>query len=120
MTNIVRVTQDMVENEIVAVDYFTGAEGVTGSHFATWFPCSDNNRELVEETAIVHQEASMRLEVLTICVVTVKNGFTFVGTSAPVDYKAFDAQKGREIARERAVEQIWKFLGFRIADAHQV
>ena len=117
MTNIVRVTQEMVEGEIVAVDYFTGAQGVAGAVFANLLHNKVNDEETLERTEEEYNEAQKALEVLTICVVTVKNGFTFVGTSAPVDHKAFNAQKGREIARDRAVEQIWKFLAFRIADS---
>lgn len=116
MKDFLQVTKEMVENEIVSVNYFTGSQGLAGANFAELFPCSDNNHELVEETAKAYREANSRLNILTICVLTVKNGFTFVGTSVPIDFKAFDEKKGREIARERAVEQVWKFLGFRILD----
>ena len=119
MTNIVRVTQEMVENEIVAVDYFTASQAVAGACFTSLLLGGGdfNDEAIMERTEEKYNEVQEALDVLTICVVTVKNGFTFVGTSAPVDHNAFDAQKGREIARERAVEQIWKFLAFRIADS---
>lgn len=53
---------------------------------------------------------------LTLCILTLDNGFTIVGKSACVDPKLFDEAKGRELARADAVRQAWSYLGFRLAD----
>ncbi len=53
---------------------------------------------------------------VTVCLLVLKNGFTVIGTSACCDKKNFDEQKGREYAREDAVNQLWALLGFRLRD----
>jgi hypothetical protein len=44
---------------------------------------------------------------LTLCVITMINGFTFVGKSACADPANFDAEVGERYAYEDAFEQIW-------------
>lgn len=51
-------------------------------------------------------------ETLTICVLTLVNGFKVVGTSACVDPRNFNEAKGREIARQKAKDQIWQLEGY--------
>ena len=53
---------------------------------------------------------------LTICALTLKNGFTVTGQSACADPDNFDADLGRMIARDDARNKIWPFLGFRLKD----
>lgn len=57
-----------------------------------------------------------RLEELTFCVLVLRNGFTVTGESACVSPENFDAEIGRMIARQNAVEKIWPLLGFRLRD----
>jgi|SRR5690625_1034123 len=52
------------------------------------------------------------LSKLTICVLVLKNGFTVVGTSAPISGANFDPKKGRTAARENAIKQLWPILGY--------
>lgn len=49
---------------------------------------------------------------LTICVVTMQNGFKVVGTSACADPANFDAETGRRMAFAKAVEQLWPLEGY--------
>lgn len=49
---------------------------------------------------------------LTICVLTLANGFIVTGESACVDPANFDAALGRKIAREVALEKIWPLEGY--------
>jgi Phage protein (N4 Gp49/phage Sf6 gene 66) family len=44
---------------------------------------------------------------MTICVLTVENGFALVGKSTPADPDNFDRELGRKFAREDAVRQMW-------------
>lgn len=47
----------------------------------------------------------------TICVLKTKSGVTFTGTSACVSLDDFDAEKGEELAKERAIGELWGALG---------
>lgn len=53
---------------------------------------------------------------LTICALTLKNGFMVTGESAAASPKNFDATIGQAIARSNAREKIWPLLGFRLKD----
>lgn len=52
----------------------------------------------------------------TICTLTLDNGFTVRGESSVVCAENFDAGIGQAVARENAIGQVWKFLGFRLAE----
>lgn len=49
---------------------------------------------------------------LTICVLTLNNGFNVTGESAAASPENFDAQLGREIARSNARNKIWQLEGY--------
>ena len=49
---------------------------------------------------------------LTICVLTLKNGFTVTGADASVSTANFDEEIGRKSARENAREKIWVLEGY--------
>lgn len=53
---------------------------------------------------------------MTVCCLTMKNGFLVEGVSSSVDQANFDAEIGRKIARSNAREKIWPLLGFRLRD----
>lgn len=53
---------------------------------------------------------------LTVCCLTLKNGFTVSGESACASPQNFDADIGRKIARSNAREKLWPLLGFRLRD----
>lgn len=52
----------------------------------------------------------------TLCVLTLDNGIVVVGKSACIDARLFDAQIGRNIAHDDAINQVWPLLGMRLAD----
>lgn len=52
----------------------------------------------------------------TVCQLTLDNGFTAEGLSACVSIENFNAEKGNAAARERALDQVWMLLGFRLRD----
>lgn len=52
------------------------------------------------------------MNVLTICVLTLVNGFTVTGESACVDPANYDRELGESIARKNAVEKIWMLEGY--------
>ncbi|GAA0267468.1 hypothetical protein LNAOJCKE_3021 [Methylorubrum aminovorans] len=49
---------------------------------------------------------------LTVCALTLRNGFTVTGESASASVENFDEVIGREIARKNAREKIWAFEGY--------
>lgn len=59
----------------------------------------------------VHAEGT-----LTICVLTLQNGFTVIGESACADIANYKQDIGERIAYDNAVKQIWKFLGYMLRD----
>jgi hypothetical protein len=52
------------------------------------------------------------LHLLTICVLVLNNGFTVTGESACASPENFDAEIGRKIARQNAVQKIWPLMGY--------
>lgn len=57
------------------------------------------------------------LKCLTICVITLKNGYTLVGKSACASPENFDLELGGKIAREDARKQIWALEGYALKNA---
>jgi len=51
-------------------------------------------------------------DVLTVCVLTLQNGFTVTGESACASPENYDKTIGEKIARENAVEKIWPLEGY--------
>lgn len=97
-----RVTPADIEAEIASEHYFVAGDGIygaahkAGDHEVQAFPQS--------------------LDLLTFCVLTLRNGFTITGESACASPENFDAGIGRKIARQNAVNKIWPLLGFRLRD----
>lgn len=50
--------------------------------------------------------------VLTVCVLTLQNGFTVTGESACLSLVTYDAEIGRKIAFDNAVDKIWQLEGY--------
>ena len=97
--NAPRVTPQKIESVINGEYYFTAEDGVKGN-----FSGQD---ELTRLTGY-HGE----LGSLTFCVLRLKNGFTVTGESACASPENFDAEIGRKIARQNAVNKIWPLEGY--------
>lgn len=95
-----RVTPADVEASIASEHYFTAGDGQAGAFAAG-------------KTVPEWNDA---LRLLTFCVLVLRNGFTVTGESACASPENFDAEIGRKIARQKAVEKIWPLLGFRLRD----
>lgn len=54
------------------------------------------------------------LSVVTICTVVTKDGFTFIGHSAPAAPENFNADLGQKLALDDALRQLWPMMGFRL------
>lgn len=103
-----RVTPADIEAEIASEHYFTARNGVLGEL------ASDGVGATEYEKA---NAAPAMLGLLTFCVLVLRNGFTVTGESACASPENFDAELGRKIARQNAVEKVWPLLGFRLRDA---
>jgi hypothetical protein len=49
---------------------------------------------------------------LTVCALTLRNGFHVVGESAAASPENFDAEIGKKIARDNARSKIWALEGY--------
>lgn len=66
---------------------------------------------LIDET--IEKESYHRLtEVLTVCVLTLRNGFTVTGESACASPENYNEEIGNKIARENARDKIWVLEGY--------
>ena len=65
------------------------------------------------EKVIVNEEYHVFPDsTMTICKLTLKNGFTVTGESACASPENFDAELGKEISRKQAKEKIWVLEGY--------
>lgn len=93
-----RVSLKDIESKIIAKQFVTGLDAVKA-----------NDEDVV-------QEAVQPLEILTLCLVVVSNGFTVVGKSAPASPDNFNKDLGEEFAYEDAVRQLWPLMGYALRD----
>lgn len=49
---------------------------------------------------------------LTVCIMTLENGFMVTGESACVDIENFDEEIGKKLARGSAIEKVWMLEGY--------
>lgn len=91
-----RITPDDLQDNIKGCVYFTAQDGVQGSdpHMAQYTDTS--------------------LDLLTFCVLVLRNGFTVTGESACASPENFDAEIGRKIARQNAEQKIWPLMGYEL------
>lgn len=95
--NAPRVTPADVEASIVSEHYFTAGDGVTGANGGPG----------------PHSYPS-QLDLITFCVLILRNGFTVTGESACASPENFDPEIGRKIARQHALSKIWPLLGYEL------
>lgn len=99
-----RVTPSDIEANIASEHFFTGAEGRYGAiinetYVGTELP-RDDDGDLEP------------LDLLTFCVLVLRNGFTVTGESACASPENFDPEIGRKIARQNAIQKIWPLMGY--------
>lgn len=106
--NAPRLTPDHIDSVIQSVQYFTAGDGAYGYQ----------TRDETVDTA-TYPEA---LNLLTFCVITLKNGFTVTGESACASPENFDEEIGKKIAYDNAREKIWLLEGYLLKEKlnHQI
>lgn len=100
-----RITPADIDAAIVGEFYFTAGDGYAGAMSA----CPDFNALPEDERKI---EVPVELDLLTFCVLTLRNGFTVTGESACASPENFDAEIGKKIAYENARNKVWMFEGY--------
>jgi hypothetical protein len=96
-----RVTPADIDAEIKSTHYFTAWEGAQLTHWSK--PGATEEDE---------PDRNGPLSLLTFCVLILRNGFTVTGESACVSPENFDAEIGRQVARENAINKIWPLEGY--------
>lgn len=98
-----RITLAAIEAEVRSEWYINGASGAMayeGLPFAQQPPVP----------------AGHRLELLTLCVLVLKNGMPVIGYSCPISRENYNEDIGRQAARNKALSQVGDLLAFRILD----
>lgn len=98
-----RVTPADLAANIMGEHYFTAFDGVYGVSQKQGDP-------LTVETL------NQPLGLLTFCVLVLRNGFTVTGESACASPENFDAELGRKIARENAINKVWPLMGYALKE----
>jgi hypothetical protein len=95
-----RVTPQDIESNIASEWYFTAGDGCHAVQ---------TNGSPGEPS---HYDSA--LDLLTFCVIVLKNGFTVTGESACASPENFDAEVGRKVARANAVNKVWPLMGYEL------
>ena len=95
-----RITPADIEENIANAYFFTARQGVNASGV----------------DYVISHENYQSLNLLTFCVLILNNGFIVTGESACVSPENFDAEMGRKIARQNAVNKIWTLMGYALKE----
>ncbi len=90
---IPRLTKKQLEDKIVAVRWVFGSE------------CSP------DRFAEGH-EKDKSTDCLTLCIITLQNGYTVTGQSACLSREIYDVEVGKELAYNDAFREIWTLEGY--------
>lgn len=102
-----RITPADIEANIASEHYFTALDGATAQS------------EDIE--SIWHDERDFGIEkvplsLLTFCVLVLRNGFTVTGESACASPENFNAEIGRKVARQNAINKVWPLMGYALKE----
>ena len=101
-----RITPDDIEANIVSEHYFTARDGRRGA--------IADGTYVGRERPQFGEADLVALDLLTFCVLVLRNGFTVTGESACASPENFDAELGRKIARQNAMQKIWPLMGYEL------
>lgn len=68
--------------------------------------------QMIDDVIVSEQYHVFHGTTMTVCALTLRNGFIVVGESAAASPENFDAEIGRKIARENARNKIWALEGY--------
>ena len=70
------------------------------------------NPDMIDATIVSEQYYVFPNTTLTVCALTLRNGYIVTGESAAASPKNFDQAIGRKISRENARNKIWALEGY--------
>jgi hypothetical protein len=70
------------------------------------------NPDKINAAILAHQYYVFPGTVVTVCCITLQNGFNVLGESAPVSPENFDADVGMRVAYDDAKRKIWALEGY--------
>lgn len=109
-----RVTPADIEANIASEHYFTAWEG---AQLAFWSSAPEDAPDgKLDAYADGAPDREGPLGLLTFCVLVLRNGFTVTGESACASPENFDAELGRKIARQNAVNKVWPLMGYALKE----
>ena len=111
-----RITPAAIKANIASEHYFTAGEGVIGAFAAGEFDSRSSDVVILRRDIASTEVMKPSLNLLTFCVLVLRNGFTVTGESAYASPENFDAAVGRKIARQNAVQKVWPLLGFALKE----
>lgn len=103
-----RVTPQDIEDIIVSECYFIAGNAVCMESAM----CKAGRGFFHYKRYSLDDKPPQSLDLLTLCVLVLRNGFTVTGESACASPENFDAELGRKIARQNAVNKIWPLMGY--------
>lgn len=106
--NAPRVTPAELKENIDSEHYFTAFDGVLGAY--------RNGGDAHPAGGSPSTQTGSALNLLTFCVLVLKNGFTVTGESACASPENFNAEIGRTIARKNAEQKIWPLMGYALKE----
>lgn len=96
-----RITPADIQAAIAQTHYFTAADGVRGAAIADG----------------VDDGSTPPLQLLTFCVLVLRNGFTVTGESACASPENFDPVIGQKVARQNAEQKILMLEGYLLKES---
>ena len=103
-----RITPADIEANINSEHYFTATDGRHGA--------ISHGTYVGRENPVERDKDLSPLDLLTFCVLVLKNGITVTGESACVSPENFDAEIGRKVARQNAVNKVWPMMGYALKE----
>lgn len=94
------VTKESIESKIKSVIYLNVGAGVEAT-----------------DGGVTQQDVIDNLNLVTLCVIILENGFKVEGVSACVDPANYNEEIGRKCAYENAFEKIWQLEGYMLRQA---
>lgn len=96
-----RITPSDIRQTITDEFFFTAAQGISAA-----YP--------IPATSI---DLPSGVNLLTFCVLVLRNGFTVTGESACVSPENFDPVIGQKVARQNAEQKIWMLEGYLLKES---
>jgi len=71
----------------------------------------------IDETIVDEQYHVFPGTTMTVCALTLRNGFIVIGESAAASPENFNEEIGRKIARDKARDRIWALEGYALRNS---